>query len=96
MIWFLPLKPMESLRTICFSSSSSTHSLETLRTGLSSYHQDLLHPGLTSRPHFLLNYYIFQLPFIKVYVLIYYGFYHFQTMVYDIFIVYYMYLEYIL
>jgi len=50
-IWSLPLKPMESLRTISFASSSSTHFLERLRTGSSSYHQDLLHYGPTSRTH---------------------------------------------
>ena len=50
-IWFLPLKPMESLRIIFSTSSSSTHLLEMLRTSLSSYHHDLLHHGLTTRTH---------------------------------------------
>ena len=40
---------MESLRTIFFASSSSTHLLERLHTGLSNYNQDLSHLGPTSR-----------------------------------------------
>ena len=45
------LKPMKSLRTTSFASSSGTHLLERLRTGLISYNQKLLHPGPTSRMH---------------------------------------------
>ena len=44
-ILYLLSKSMESLRTTYSASSSSTHLLERLRIGLSSYHQDLLHPG---------------------------------------------------
>ena len=39
------------LKTTSYASSSSTHLLEMLRIGLSSYHPDLSHPGATSRMH---------------------------------------------
>ena len=51
-ILYLLFKSKESLRTIYFASSSSTHLLERFHIGLSSYHQDLSHPGPTSRMHF--------------------------------------------
>ena len=56
-IWFLLLKPMESLRTIFFASSSSTHKMETLRTGSSSYHQDLFTCWIEVKNAFLRNFF---------------------------------------
>ena len=45
------LKSKESQRIISCASSSSSLLPEKLHIGLSSYHQDLSHPGATSRMH---------------------------------------------
>ena len=45
------IKVKGSVRIISYASSSSSHLLEKLHIGLSSYHQDLSHPGAISRMH---------------------------------------------